>query len=85
MICTLSSSCCRFVHGTRKVEAVCGCSDEGKFKSAEAECLHYLGNTPSWKGLVRQLVQRDYCDGNDSLVQDEILLRSMQSSDSGER
>jgi len=44
--------------------------------SAELECLHYLGKTASWKKLVRQLARHAYCDGDDSLEQDEILLRS---------
>jgi hypothetical protein len=61
------------------------CVDARTMASAEAECLHYLGKTPSWKRFVRQLARRAYCDSNDSLAQDEALLQSMESSASGER
>ena len=59
------------------------CVDARTRASAEAECLHYLGKTPSWKGFVRQLARRAYCASNYSLAQDEALLQSMESSASG--
>jgi len=66
---------------TREPEQLKRCVGARTRSSTQAECLHYLGTTSAWKGLVRQLARRAYCDNNDSVEQDEILLRSIQSND----